>query len=103
MSRDRQWTDLQGESREGVNLGGGLAGQSKTLHRKKLHFLRIEGDEYIISPDPPTHALAPAPTPTPASDPDQPIGPKPMGSQPMGPQPRKPMPIGPQPRELQPR
>ena len=48
-----------------------------------IDFLGIEGDEYIISLDPPP----PRPLP-PASDPDQPIEPKPMGPQPMGPQPR---------------
>ena len=70
----------------------------------QLIFLRIEGDEYIISLDPP---------PPPASDPDQPIEPKPMepylrepkpmGPQPMGPYLREPKPMGPQPIQLQPR
>ena len=50
-------------------------------------FLRIEGDEYIISLDPP-----------PQSDPDQPIEPKPMG-----PYLREPCPLGHQPIELKPR
>ena len=47
---------------EGGKLGGGgLAGQRITLHQKKFHFLRIEGDEYIISldPPPPTPSLGP--------------------------------------------
>ena len=44
-----------------------------------LNFLRIEGDEYIISLDPPPQL------PPPASDPDKPIEPKPMGPQLMGP------------------
>ena len=39
--RDRQWTDLQGGS-GGVTFGGGLAGQRKTLHRKKFHFCIIQ-------------------------------------------------------------
>ena len=59
-TRDRQWTDLQGESREGGKLRGGLAGQWITLHRKKFYFLRLI-EEYIISPDPPppTPSLGP--------------------------------------------
>ena len=47
-------------------------------------FLRIEGDEYIISLDPPPRPHSPPS----ASDPDQPIEPKPMGPQPIGLQPR---------------
>ena len=40
------------------------------MFRMRTHnFLRIEGDEYIILLDPPPQA----------SDPDQPIEPKPMG------------------------
>ena len=42
LTRDRQWTGLQGGPGRGINLGGGLAGQRLTLHRKKFHFCIIQ-------------------------------------------------------------
>ena len=43
ISRDRQWTDLQGGP--GSKLGGGgLAGQRITLHKNKAWFKTIAND-----------------------------------------------------------
>ena len=40
ISRDRQWTDLQGGIGEGVNLGGS-SGVTKNTRSKKIPFLCI--------------------------------------------------------------